>query len=494
MFLVNTYVGDEDSISSAADGIPRKERRNSEDHNVAIGKRAAAVAAGALADNPGPEPSAAGRPLPNRDSAYRQMRTGPFPVVEASQAGFVASCALRCGTDILLPATSSTHRDSKLCSCDAKTCSATIPTAYPCCPDMTQKCGTAALEAAFATTGAATLSAPLPIPGFPPMHNGPEANAVDVLAVVPSRGVSTAALSEWLEWLRYAGVGLFHIYDCGDAAGAIRSFLAPYIAEGYVVYSSWAGRCGRAVDPGADGAALKASWATLQLKAWDDVTRVHGRTTGVALWRAQLEVGSLPLWAAAAAPTPDAGFLATYLLQQSATVGLVQASSQFAEANAGARSSSAAATAAARYFIRVSHASGFGIHKGGSWLETVSSAGVDTGDTGGGGICISSLVSAEDAGRTPLAARVPLDAYTKLNKLAESETLFAGLPSIHLRAKAASQLAMPLHDLSQAAAAAAGHADASMGGAQSQQHAQDTNLASASDHHVASARVWPPPQ
>eukprot|EP00729_Bicosta_minor_P021142 gene21142-21191_t len=478
MYAVNTYVGVANrhfAGEAGADGIPSDEINNQQ--NGALGLPAGGKGGDRLAA--GGQRTARAVPQSPRegDRDRRSVRTGPF-VVDLPLSRL--SCARRCGTDVLvrllLPGPSG-NNGAKPCSCDAKSCSSTIPTASQCCSDMDQKCGAKARQnALLANTQSAQLSAPLRIPGFPPMHSGPEAQVLDVLAVVPAEGILAATLSEWLEWLRFAGVGLFHIYDCGSAAGAIHALLRPYVAEGYIVYTSWDGMCG--------GSDTKVSWATLQVNAWDAVTRQRGPKTGGALWRAQLEVGELPLWTATNAAAPDAGFVATYLLQQPATMGLVETSGQQQTAAGGEMKT------AARYFIRVSHASGLGIYKGSSWLETAASSAV-----GEGGICVSSGGVLQ-----PIVERIPAASFAKLNELAESETLFAGIPSVPLRSQFANhgqvRSNLPHAAAAAAVAAAKDHAplSATFGGGPPERQEQNMAHPQASDHHIANARVWPPPK
>jgi hypothetical protein len=269
------------------------------------------------------------------------------------------------------------------CSCDTTICSATGATPIKCCSDLHAKCGEAVKMQAVQVPVLASAG----IPGFPPLHNGPEQHVVDVVAVLPSSSTGGSEMAkdviQWLEWLRYSGVGAFHLYDCGTEQTSVASALAPYITEGYVLHTNWSGQC--------DGK----SSATLQANAWEETAKMHGARAGLAVWRTQLDVGLFPLLVA----HTTAGYLAAHLLNQPTTTGVVQTKN------------GVAGPSGSRYFIRMSHAAGYGIYKGGSWLQTV------TDQT----IVVTS--------RAVFEAQIPFSARNAFESLVDASTLFSGIPS-----------------------------------------------------------------
>ena len=133
--------------------------------------------------------------------------TAPAAAAGGGEAGSLvlkiegsSSCRHYCNSDIKLVGIS----DVVACSC-----SDSCIGSQNCCTDHGRWCGRSS-----AKSPAEPYAAGL---GFPVYHNGPQTTALDAVLLVSlgSAPVSAVAgLLKWLRWLRYAGVGRFHVYDC----------------------------------------------------------------------------------------------------------------------------------------------------------------------------------------------------------------------------------------------------------------------------------------
>ena len=139
----------------------------------------------------------------------------------------VLTCAGRCGSDILLvnelcsggsprgglPQAMATCRETP-CVCDNAACSSP-GTSVKCCPDLATACP---FEMARTTTVTAAGHHSKPPIAFPPRHHGKERSFVDAVFVHTDAHIAAQVgggdLVEWLEYMRYAGIGHFIMYDC----------------------------------------------------------------------------------------------------------------------------------------------------------------------------------------------------------------------------------------------------------------------------------------
>jgi hypothetical protein len=293
---------------------------------------------------------------------------GPFrlPLTEAGFAG----CYLFCNTDVLLEAPDNTWC---VCQADGNTCG-----------DYSAECRDTPQKKKSPPDYSSVSSVQ-----FPLLHNGPEKTILDIVTVVQA-DVKLSALVAWLEWLRFAGAGYFHVYDCSASVtsqpGPLELSLRPLVSEGFVFYTRWKQHC----------TTFPSSWASSQIAAWADVTEQHG--AGTSAWRAMLEVGLVPVLTN---EEHHPGFLAKYLLDVSTAVGVV-----YFQAHKGS-------TTRSQYCSRLSHANGFGIYKGGSVLKESHSEAL-----------VFKLGDPE--------AFMGREAANVLQEMSLKETLFAGVPSFQL--------------------------------------------------------------
>ena len=103
------------------------------------------------------------------------------------------------------------------CVCDNAACSSP-GTGVKCCPDLATACPFEMALSPAADTVTAVGRQNKPPNAFPPRHHGKERSFVDAVFVHTDAHISARVgdveLVEWLEYMRYAGIGHFIMYDC----------------------------------------------------------------------------------------------------------------------------------------------------------------------------------------------------------------------------------------------------------------------------------------
>lgn len=117
-------------------------------------------------------------------------------------------------------------------------------------------------------------------------------------------------LIEWLEWMRYAGVQRFYLYDCywperPEEKLLTMDIIRQYIEKGYVDYTDWSKQ----------GKPWTGSGT--QIGAYNNALQRHGRQASV--WRSHLDTDEYPFVPGDTEP----GFLVRYLQRQPEDVGII---------------------------------------------------------------------------------------------------------------------------------------------------------------------------
>lgn len=270
--------------------------------------------------------------------------------------------------------------------------------------------------------------------------------------------MSAKELIEWLEYMRFAGVGRFLLYDCSDPQDPNHTpvtedvDLVPYVREGYVISVPWHRRDGD-IDTVSARAAM-----------YSDAHSRYGPAATV--WRATFDPNEYPV----VVGDDTAGFLTRRLakLPPTTTMALVGVAVAGGQSTGQAHIEDRLAlryriqthtvvSGAERYFIRPTFATGYGKHQAGTSLSNVT---MSTGDmyavrfvgpllergtithcpVGEGS---SGCVSMTEVDRTRDPVGVSIKNLVEL--IETTPAVFPGIPSLLLRARLCEQ--WPFRDI-----------------------------------------------
>eukprot|EP00035_Acanthoeca_spectabilis_P025280 m.457687 g.457687 ORF g.457687 m.457687 type:complete len:488 (+) comp21327_c0_seq1:348-1811(+) len=367
----------------------------------------------------------------------RQQHTDEL---DESKTNLSDSCELRCNSDaaVRLP-------DGLQCECNSKACH--TGQSDPCCLSYGRHCSHVKTNDNVSSISRRSVPKPQ---RFPPLHHGPELVFLDaVFTYCWSRRLMAAhmgpkELVEWLEYMRFAGVGRFLLYDCSDPSDpdviplSQDKDIFPYIHEGYVVSVPWYDH-GDNVDTAAARAAI-----------YSDAHRRYGKHASV--WRLVFDPLEYPVVIGDA----NAGFLTKLLVDMSPGVGLVRigvsvvggqtTGLSHATDHRALRYRSRTRTEVPgedRYVIRLTSATGYGKHKAGTSLSVHDIPATDVLLFRILGPLVGAASKYHCTGATDVSC-VAFDQFQerengltlalhKVIGLIETSTLFPGIPSGELR-------------------------------------------------------------